>query len=160
MEDRDRRAWIGRKIRNARKRSGYKSQAAFARAIGISEDSVGSAERGEEQVGDTIFTAVEKGLRLPPGSISSYLATGDESVLDDEGHRAVARREGAPQMHVDDLPPEMIREWVRVGMRMLPQVHEQYGEAIGRRTEDRLIELAGKAAQAEAESTTDDSDQH
>lgn len=75
------RKFAGRRIKRARVAAGYKSQKAFADAIGVSENSVAHAETGSERIGDTVFGAIEAGLRWPEDCISQYLETGDESLL-------------------------------------------------------------------------------
>lgn len=75
------RKFAGRRIKRARVAAGYKSQKAFADAIGVSENSVAHAETGSVRIGDTVFGAIEAGLRWPEDCISQYLETGDESLL-------------------------------------------------------------------------------
>lgn len=75
------RKFAGRRIKRARVAAGYKSQKTFADAIGVSENSVAHAETGSERIGDTVFGAIEAGLKWPEDCISQYLETGDESLL-------------------------------------------------------------------------------
>lgn len=65
---------VGRKIKYERRRLGFRSQEAFAAAIGKHETSVGNAERGSDRVGDGVYNAIEVGLGWPLGSIEAYLA--------------------------------------------------------------------------------------
>ncbi|WP_435583344.1 helix-turn-helix domain-containing protein [Amycolatopsis thermoflava] len=77
----DRRKFVGRRIKRARRRAGYRSQKAFADVIGLAENSVARAEIGDPRVGEAVFEAIEDGLEWPPDTIAQYLETGDETVL-------------------------------------------------------------------------------
>lgn len=78
----ERRKTLGRRIKRARLRAGYRSQKAFADEIGISENSVARAETGDERVGESVFVAIESGLPWwPDNSIERFLETGDDSLL-------------------------------------------------------------------------------
>ena len=77
----ERRKTLGRRIYRARRKAGFRSQKAFAQALGISEASVANAERGSDSVGDAVFTAIEDGLKWPEECIARYLETGEERYL-------------------------------------------------------------------------------
>ncbi|WP_027946563.1 helix-turn-helix domain-containing protein [Amycolatopsis taiwanensis] len=79
----ERRKALGRRIKRARVRAGYRSQKAFADAIGISENSVARAEIGDERIGDKVFAAIEDGLGWGEYVVAEYLETGDESIFTD-----------------------------------------------------------------------------
>lgn len=77
----ERRDFVGRRIKRERRQAGFRSQRAFADALGIHETSVARAETGDERVGDAVFTAIETRLNWPADSIARYLETGDEALL-------------------------------------------------------------------------------
>lgn len=99
----DRRKLLGKRIKKARRWAGYRSQAKFADAIGLSESSVANAEIGSERVGMDAYGQIEAGLpQWPDGTIERFLATGDLSLLPEVGeHRP---RELAQQPDDRELP--------------------------------------------------------
>jgi DNA-binding XRE family transcriptional regulator len=68
-----RRKEVGKHIKAARRRKGYRSQAAFAEAIGVHESSVAFAETGSSRTGSSVYGAIEDGLEWPTGSILAYI---------------------------------------------------------------------------------------
>lgn len=127
----ERRKVLGRRIKRARRRAAYRSQAAFAAAIGINETSVARAETGYERVGDAVFEAIETGLGWAEGCIAVYLETGDESVL-------------APPVSVPPEPtpadPEPEPEPVDPAIPILDELHALDTESYGLDMADRLLE--------------------
>lgn len=79
-----RRRALGRHIKRVRRAAGYRSQKAFAEAIGVHESSVANVERGDERVGEIVFDAIERGLKWPPGCMAAYLETGAVGILPGE----------------------------------------------------------------------------
>ncbi|WP_116051797.1 hypothetical protein [Amycolatopsis palatopharyngis] len=75
-----RRKKLGKWVSRDRKAAGYRSQRAFATALGVHERSVAAVESGEEKVGETVLGLIEDML-YPRGSVEAFLATGDESAL-------------------------------------------------------------------------------
>ena len=76
-----RRKTVGKRLARARRAAGFRSQAAFATAIGVSEGSVARAESGSELVGAEVFTRIEIGLHLPAEVVTQYIETGEASLL-------------------------------------------------------------------------------
>lgn len=107
---------VGRRIKRARQAAGYRSQRAFAEAIGVAEASVARAETGDERIGDTVFGAIELGLGWPEDCIARYLETGDESVL--PGRRGAAHDPRDRQAQIAD---EILR--VREQLRAIRDTH-------------------------------------
>lgn len=56
---------IGTRVRAARVRAGFKSQAAFAEALGVSDETVGRVERGAFEPSLSTMVAIADVLRLP-----------------------------------------------------------------------------------------------
>lgn len=105
-----RRSTLGRRIKRARLAAGYRSQRAFAEAIGVHERSVARAETGGGPIGDTLLTAIETGLSWPSDSIRRYLDTGDEALLQasvevSDEHHDVEPSEA--EAEVDRSPPSL-----------------------------------------------------
>lgn len=102
MDDvtRERRKTIGRKIKRARLEAGYRSQRAFAAALGVDESSVGHAESGSARIGigSTVFMTIEIELGWPDGCIERFFETG-ELELHDAQRRPIAELE--PQEAVE-----------------------------------------------------------
>lgn len=101
--DTARRKIIGRKIRRARLAAGYRSQKAFADAIGVDESSVGHAESGSKRigVGSRVFTLIEDHLKWPENCIEQYLTTGDEAQL--PGGRADEAQTSQDQTEYEEI---------------------------------------------------------
>jgi transcriptional regulator with XRE-family HTH domain len=74
-----RRKKLGKIIRRAREGAGYRSQRAFAAALGVSERSVAAVERGEK-AGETVLGLIEDNL-FPGGSVWAFLQSGDDALL-------------------------------------------------------------------------------
>lgn len=115
----ERRKSLGRRIARARRAAGYRSQAAFAAAIGIHETSVARAETGDPRVGSEVLTLIELGLNLPADATTRYLETGDDSDLDTIGSSAgwterneelmAAVRAFLREQGIDNPKPQTIR---------------------------------------------------
>lgn len=85
-----RRQTVGKRLARARRAAGYRSQAAFADAIGIHETSIARAETGDERVGPDVFTRIELGLNLPDEIITRYIETGSEDLLSQVSYNAAS----------------------------------------------------------------------
>lgn len=81
-DQRRRRKDAGKRIQRARRAAGHRSQASFADAIGYHESSVAQAESGSDRAGGGLFQAIEDALHMPPMVISTYIETGDETLLE------------------------------------------------------------------------------
>ncbi|MEV6879712.1 helix-turn-helix transcriptional regulator [Amycolatopsis sp. NPDC051128] len=70
-----RRAEVGRQIKSHRRLAKFRSQRAFAEALGIGESSVANAESGSDRIGDgPVYEAIETHFGWPVGSITAYIA--------------------------------------------------------------------------------------
>lgn len=70
-----RRAEVGRQIKSHRRLAKFRSQRAFAEALGIGESSVANAESGSDRIGDgPVYDAIETYFGWPMGSITAYIA--------------------------------------------------------------------------------------
>lgn len=114
-----RRKTLGRRIRRARVAAGYRSQKAFARAIGVHERSVAGAEGGEERTGDNVFAAIEAGLGWPADSATQYLETGELSLLPVRGTQVANR----------DRPHPEARELVRLAIGHMADIEVNGADA-------------------------------
>jgi len=114
----ERRKILGRCIKRARRRAGYRSQRAFADQIGFNETSVARAETGDERVGDAVFQAIEIGLGWTEGCITTYLETGDETVLSSRSQPPV---ESEPEPESVDPDLEIVKEAYEAWIRKLPE---------------------------------------
>lgn len=93
-----RRKEVGQRIKRERRRAGFRSQGAFAAAIGVHETTVANAERGSDRIGSAVYNAIEDGLKWPTESIEAYLAGGDEPPWSPPAH-AASEPAGAPDGH-------------------------------------------------------------
>jgi transcriptional regulator with XRE-family HTH domain len=112
----ERRKIVGNRIKRARRLAGYRSQRAFAKALGIHETSVARAETGDDRIGTSVFTAIEAKLHWPDDCIARYLESGDERHLpsgDDD--RAAPQRPLTPlELAVKNLYYALLAEgWSR-----------------------------------------------
>ncbi|MEC3975105.1 hypothetical protein [Amycolatopsis sp. H20-H5] len=76
-----RRKELGRHIKSTRRRAyqstgrrTYRSQKAFAEAIGLHESSVANAEIGSDRVGDLVYSTIEEAFGWPRNSVGNYIA--------------------------------------------------------------------------------------
>lgn len=150
----ERRKVLGRRIKRARRRAAYRSQAAFAAAIGINETSVARAETGYKSIGDAVFQAIETGLGWAEGCIAVYLETGDESVL-------------APPAAVpaEQAPPEpMPTEPVDPAGPILDELHDldeaEYGLALADQLLQARIQLINEARTRPKSRTSEQPENH
>lgn len=130
-----RRKTLGRRIYRARRKAGYRSQRAFAEAIGVSEASVANAERGSATVGNSVFSAIEDGLNWAEDCIQRYLETGDETLLrqDDQTGRAG-----------HELTTEQLRELLLARLAAVEALHPDIHD----RLEERRRTLLERAVRA------------
>lgn len=131
----DRRKTLGRRIKRARQRAGYRSQKAFAEAIGVAESGVAWAESGNDRVavGGKVFAAIEDGLGWPEDCITRYLKTGNESLL-----QALV----ATEVAVRTTPERARAEFVRRVMAIKDHYPKAYAEIMRdspASTDDELI---------------------
>ncbi len=75
------RGWgrVGAAVVERRRVRGFRTQADFATALGVSRRTVAALERGEHPMSDDTVAAVERVLRWEPGSIDRILAGGAPS---------------------------------------------------------------------------------
>jgi transcriptional regulator with XRE-family HTH domain len=122
-----RREEVGRQIKTRRRLAKFRSQRAFAEAIGVGESGVANAERGSDRVGDgPIYEAIETYFGWPVGSITAYIAGTGQAPW--SGQPEATANEEEPADPADDWTSEEI-ERVR-GMSNKDIIAE--GQMIGR----------------------------
>lgn len=62
------------RVLERRRERGYRTQAEFAAALGVSRRTVAALERGEHPMSDDTVAAVERVLGWSPGSVDAILA--------------------------------------------------------------------------------------
>jgi transcriptional regulator with XRE-family HTH domain len=128
----ERRKELGRKIQRARRKAGYRSQKAFAAAIGISEASVAYAESGNNRAGPAVYESIEHGLKWADGYTTRYLEFGDQPTVPSETPGGLTDLERAIY---DD--PDLTPEAKDLMLRTLRRARERSVEE-GQRPEKRM----------------------
>lgn len=99
-----RRRQLGEFIRGEREARGYRSQSAFAEAVGFSPRQITAVERGEH-VGRKTLNAIERMLKMQPDAAGKFLTTGDTALL------ATTEEHAAPEgRYPDGLRDEVERQ--------------------------------------------------